>query len=196
MAHLYERYLTNSKEVEVTDRLIEALLLTMIHEGPRVIEDPKNYEARANIMWAGTMAHNNSCGVGRSQDWLSHSIEHELSALYDCAHGAGLAVTMPAVFKYELSHNVMRFAQVAVRVWGVQMDFENPERTALAGIEALKKFLSSIGMPVNFKELGAEEKDIPTLVKTLCYGDGRNGSISGFITLDENQCTEIYKMML
>ena len=196
MAHLYERYLTNSKEVEVTDRLIEALLLTMVHEGPRVIEDPNNYEARANIMWAGTMAHNNSCGVGRSQDWLSHSIEHELSALYDCAHGAGLAVTMPAVFKYELSHNVMRFAQVAVRVWGVQMDFENPERTALAGIEALKKFLSSIGMPVNFKELGAEEKDIPTLVKTLCYGDGRNGSISGFITLDENQCTEIYKMML
>ena len=116
MAHLYERYLTNSTEVEVTDRLIEALLLTMKYEAPRVIADPDNYEARANIMWAGMMAHNNSCGVGRSQDWNSHNIEHELSALYDCAHGAGLAVTMPAVFKYVMKHNVMRFAQVAVRV--------------------------------------------------------------------------------
>ncbi|MCR5762809.1 MAG: iron-containing alcohol dehydrogenase, partial [Treponema sp.] len=96
MAHLYERYLTNTKEVEVTDRMIEALLLTMKHEGPRVIADPNNYDARANIMWAGMMAHNNSCGVGRTQDWNSHGIEHELSALYDCAHGAGLAVTMPA----------------------------------------------------------------------------------------------------
>ena len=87
MAHLYERYLTNSTEVEVTDRLIEALMLTMKHEGPRVIEDPNNYDARANIMWAGMMAHNNSCGVGRTQDWNSHQIEHELSALYDVAHG-------------------------------------------------------------------------------------------------------------
>ncbi|MBQ4275657.1 MAG: iron-containing alcohol dehydrogenase, partial [Lachnospiraceae bacterium] len=136
MAHLYERYLTNSKEVEVTDRLIEALLLTMKHEGPRVIENPNNYEARANIMWAGMMAHNNSCGVGRSQDWNSHTIEHELSALYDCAHGAGLAVTMPAVFRYVYKHDVTRFAKVAVRVWGCEMDYENPERTALEGIDA------------------------------------------------------------
>ena len=196
MAHLYERYLTNTKEVEVTDRLIEALLLTMVHEGPRVIADPNNYEARANIMWAGTLAHNNMCGVGRSQDWISHSVEHELSALYDCAHGAGLAVTMPAVFKYEMSHNVMRFAQVAVRVWGCQMDFEHPEVTALAGIDALQKFLISIGMPSNFAELGAKEEDIPKLVNVLCRGDGRDGTIEGFIKLNEEDCTKIYKMMV
>lgn len=196
MAHLYERYLTNSKEVEVTDRLIEALLLTMKHEGPRVIENPDNYEARANIMWAGMMAHNNSCGVGRSQDWNSHTIEHELSALYDCAHGAGLAVTMPAVFKYVMKHNVMRFAQVAVRVWGCQMDFENPERTALEGIDALQNFLVSIGMPKNFEELGAKEEDIPKLVNVLCRTSGRNGSISGFVTLNEEDCTNIYRMMV
>ena len=196
MAHLYERYLTNSKDVEVTDRMIEALLLTMVHEAPRVIEDPNNYEARANIMWAGTMAHNNCCGVGRSQDWLSHTIEHELSALYDCAHGAGLAVTMPAVFTYELSHDVMRFAKVAVRVWGCQMDFDHPERTALEGIKAFKNFLSSIGMPVTFAELGAKEEDIPKLVDVLCRGDGRTGTISGFITLNEEECAKIYKMMM
>lgn len=196
MAHLYERYLTNSTEVEVTDRLIEALLLTMKHEGPRVIADPNNYEARANIMWAGMMAHNNSCGVGRSQDWNSHNIEHELSALYDCAHGAGLAVTMPAVFKYVMNHNVMRFAQVAVRVWGCSMDFEHPEVTALEGINAFAAFLKSIGMPGNFAELGAKEEDIPQLVETLCCGDGRNGSISGFVTLDKEDCTKIYQMMV
>ncbi len=196
MAHLYERYLTNTPEVEVTDRLIEALLMTMIHEGPRVIADPDNYDARANIMWAGMMAHNNSCGVGRSQDWNSHNIEHELSALYDCAHGAGLAVTMPAVFTYVMSHNVMRFAQAAVRVWGCSMDFAHPEVTAREGIERFRAFLASIGMPKNFAELGAKEEDIPALVNVLCRGDGRPGSISGFVTLTEEDCEKIYRLML
>ncbi len=196
MAHLYERYITNSTEVEVTDRLIEALLLTMKYEAPRVIADPNNYQARANIMWAGMMAHNHSCGVGRSQDWNSHTIEHELSALYDCAHGAGLAVTMPAVFRYVMKRNVMRFAQVAVRVWGCEMNFENPEVTALEGIEAFQKFLISLGMPSNFEELGAKKEDIPKLVEVLCRGDGRDGTITGFVTLDEEDCTKIYEMMV
>ena len=196
MAHLYERYLTNTKDVEVTDRLLEALLLTMVHEGPRVIANPDDYEARANIMWAGMLGHNNACGVGRSQDWNSHNIEHELSALYDCAHGAGLAVTMPAVFTYVMKHNVMRFAQIAVRVWGCQMDFEHPEVTAKAGIEALRNFLISIGMPKNFEELGAKEEDIPKLVDVLCNGNGRTGTISGFVELNEEDCTNIYRLMV
>ncbi len=196
IAHLYERYLTNTTEVEATDRLIEALMLTMIHEGPRVIEDPDNYDARANIMWAGMMAHNNACGVGRSQDWNSHTMEHELSALYDCAHGAGLAVAMPAVFTYVMRHDVMRFAQAAVRVWGCQMDFAHPEVTAKAGIEALRGFLTSIGMPRNFAELGAKEADIPKLVDMLCNSPGRSGSISGFVTLNEEDCAKIYRLML
>ena len=196
LAHLHERYLTNTKDVEVTDRLIEGLMLTMVHEGPRVIADPDNYEARANIMWAGMMAHNNSCGVGRTQDWNSHNIEHELSALYDCAHGAGLAVTMPAVFRYVYKHDVMRFAKLAVRVWGCQMDFDDPESTALAGITALEIFLRSIGMPLSFAEIGAREEDIPKLVQALCYGNGRNGNISGFVTLNEEDCTNIYQMMI
>ena len=196
IAHLYERYLTNTKEVEVTDRLIEALMLTMIHEGPRVIADPNNYDARANIMWTGMMAHNNSCGVGRTQDWNSHQIEHELSALYDCAHGAGLAVTLHAVFRYVMQHDVMRFAQVAVRVWGCQMDFAHPEVTASEGIERLHSFLISIGMPKNFAELGAREEDIPKLVDLLCNGNGRKGTINGFVTLNEEDCTKIYKAMI
>ena len=196
LAHLYERYLTNTKDVEVTDRMIEALMLTMIKEGPIAVADSNDYQSRANIMWAGMMAHNNSCGVGRSQDWTSHNIEHELSALYDCAHGAGLAVVMPAVFTYNLKHDVMRFAKVAVRVWGVEMDFEHPEVTALEGINALRRFLKSIGMPGNFSELGAKEEDIDELAHKCCYGDVNTGTTGGFVTLNEDDVKAIYRLML
>lgn len=196
IAHLYERYLTNTTEVETTDRMIEALIMAMIHEGPRVIEDPDNYQARANIMWAGMMAHNNSCGVGRTQDWTSHDIEHELSALYDCAHGAGLAVVMPAVFTYNMNHDVMRFAKIANRVWGCAMDFEHPERTAKAGIDALRQFLISIGMPKNFAELGAREEDIEKLAHTACYGNNGSGRLGGFVSLTEEDVANIYRLML
>lgn len=196
LAHLYERYLTNTKDVEVTDRLIEALMLTLIHEAPRVMEDPDNYDARANIMWTGTLAHNNVCGVGRSQDWNSHALEHELSAVYDCAHGAGLAVVMPAMFTYVMQHDVTRFAQIAVRVWGCHMDYYNPEVTAKAGIEALRNFLKSIGMPANFAELGAKAEDIPHMVNTLCYGNGRKGTVQGFVTLQPEDCEKIYNLMV
>lgn len=196
IAHLYERYLTNTKDVEVTDRMIEALLLTMVQEGPKVIADPDNYQARANIMWAAMMAHNNSCGVGRTQDWASHDIEHEISALYDCAHGAGLAVVMPAVFRYNMRHNVMRFAQVATRVWGCQMNFEDPELTAKAGIEALRSFLISIGMPKNLAELGGKEADIEKMAHTACYGDVRAGYLGGFVSLNQQDVEKIYRLML
>ncbi|MGN0419385.1 MAG: iron-containing alcohol dehydrogenase [Acetatifactor sp.] len=197
IAHLYERYLTNSKNVEVTDRLIESLILTMKSEAKKVMANLTDYEARANIMWAGMVAHNNIVGVGRSQDWTSHQIEHELSAVYDCAHGAGLAVTMPAVFTYNLSHDVMRFAQIAVRVWGCEMDFDNPERTAREGIEALRSFLISIGMPRNFEELGAREEDIEKMAYTCCYGKGNeSGMIGGFVPLNQKDVEEIYKLMI
>lgn len=197
ICHLYERYLTNTTNVETTDRMIEGLILAMINEGPKVIENPHDYDARANIMWAGMMAHNNSCGVGRSQDWLSHNLEHELSALYDCAHGAGLAVAMPAVFTYSLSHDVNRFAKIAVRVWGCQMDYENPVRTARAGIERLRQFLISIGMPSNFAELGADADDIEKLAHTACYGNGNaSGILQGFITVHQEDAEAIYRLMV
>ncbi len=196
MAHLFERYFTNTKEVEVTDRMIEALLMTMIHEAPRAMADENNYEARANIMWAGMMAHNNSCGVGRTQDWASHDIEHELSAIYDCTHGAGLAVVFPAWMTYNLHHDVTRFAQLAARVWGVPMDFWNPEATAKAGIDALKRFFKSIGLPTKFSELGAKEEDIEKMAEMACYGDGRQGTIGGFVKLNKQDVAAIYRLML
>ena len=187
MAHVFERYFTNTLEVEITDRLCEAVLLTMVKEGPRAIADPANYQVRANIMWAGTVAHNGVVGCGRSQDWNSHAIEHELSALYDCAHGAGLAVIMPSWMEYVVDHNVMRFAQMATRVFGCQMNFENPKATALEGIKAFRRFLHSIGMPINFAELGAKEEDIPKMVEKLNPGDGW-----GFVPLKAKDVTAIY----
>ena len=191
MAHVFERYFTNTREVEITDRLCEAVLMTMIKETPRVIADPGNYEARANIMWAGTVAHNDIVGVGRSQDWNSHAIEHELSALYDCAHGAGLAVIMPAWMEFVYKHDIMRFAQAAVRIWGCEMNFINPELTALEGIQCFRSFLSYIGLPINFEELGAKEEDIPKLVDKLGIGNGRTG---GFVQLSSNDIIEIYRI--
>ena len=188
MAHVFERYFTNTREVEITDRLCEAVLLTMIKETPRVIADPNNYEARANIMWAGTVAHNDIVGVGRSQDWNSHGIEHELSGLYDCAHGAGLAVVMPAWMEHVYTHDIMRFAQMAVRIWGCEMNFQNPEATALEGIARFRKFLHDIGMPINFEELGAKEEDIPTLIEKFGIGDGQTW---GFVRLKASDIEQI-----
>lgn len=192
MAHVCERYFTNTKNVETTDRLCEAVLMAMIHETPKVIADANDYEARANIMWAGMVAHNNIVGVGRDQDWNSHGIEHELSGLYDCAHGAGLAVIMPAWMDFVYKHDVMRFAQWATRVWGCKMDFAEPEATAREGIKRFRQFLHSIGMPINFTELGAKEEDIPTLVKKFGLAEG--ATTGGFVKLSSKDIAEIYRI--
>ena len=194
MAHVFERYFTNTKDVEITDRLCEAVLLTMVKETPRVIEDPNNYEARANIMWAGMVAHNNLVGVGRNQDWSSHGIEHELSALYDVAHGAGLAVIFPAWMTFVMKQDINRFTQIAVRVWGCEMNFANPEETAKEGIQRLKSFLTSIGMPISFKELGARKEDIPLMVEKL--GLGEKGTMGSFVALTSKDVEQIYNLAL
>ncbi|MDR3652382.1 MAG: iron-containing alcohol dehydrogenase [Paludibacter sp.] len=191
MAHVMERYFTNTQNVEITDRLCEGILLTVIKETPKALADSTNYESRANIMWAGMVAHNDICGVGRDQDWSSHQMEHELSGLYDVAHGAGLAVIFPAWMKYVMNHNVMRFAQFAVRVWGCEMDFQSPEKTAIQGIERYEQFMTSIGMPIRFSELGAKAEDIPTLVKTMQLG---NRTLGSFVKLTEEDVRKIYEL--
>ena len=192
MAHAFERYFTNTEDVEVTDRLLEGVLLTMLHEGPRVMADPHDYGARANIMWAGMVCHNDMMGVGRKQDWNSHHLEHVLSALYDCAHGAGLAVIMPAWMRYCADHHDgLRMAQMAVRVFGCQMDFADPRRTALEGIAAFRAFLKSIGMPLTFAEIGADPADIPKLVEMNHVGGGITG---GYVGLTSDAIREIYEI--
>ena len=163
MAHIMERYFSNTPDVGLTDRLCEALMKTILDAAPKALADPNDYAARADLMWAGMLAHNNSCGVGRDQDWASHQIEHELSAFYDCAHGAGLAVVLPAWMEYVLPHNPARLAQFAVRVFGCEMNFADPAETARQGIGRLRSFFRSLGMPTTLEELGAKAEDIPAM---------------------------------
>jgi alcohol dehydrogenase YqhD (iron-dependent ADH family) len=152
MAHIMERYFTNTKNVEFTDRLCEATLKTVINNARIAMKEPQNYNARAEIMWAGTIAHNGLLNTGRVGDWTSHQIEHELSGIYDIAHGAGLAIVFPAWMKYVYKHDIARFAQFASRVWNVDYSFDAPEKTALDGIERLKEFFKEIGLPTTLKE--------------------------------------------
>jgi len=191
MAHVMERYFTQTRGVDLTDRLCEAILLSIIKEAPIVMKDPCNYEARANIMWAGTMAHNGICGVGREEDWASHGLEHELSALYGVAHGAGLAVMFPAWMQYVYSSGIDRFVQFAGRVWGIEFAGDKKE-TALKGINALKDFFSSLSLPVNFDQLGAKACDIDCLIETLKINTG--GTFGAFRKLDMMDALAIYKI--
>lgn len=189
MAHVLERYFTNEKGVDLTDRLCEAVLSAVIKAAPVAIAEPDNYEARAQLMWAGTLAHNDSCGLGREGDWASHQIEHELSARYDVAHGAGLAVVFPAWMRYQLDHDPMRFAQLAVRVWGCDMDFEYPEKTGLDGIARYEQFLKSIGMPTRLAELNVDPADIPAMAEKCKRNNA--GRLGFFRPLDTEDIAKI-----
>ena len=163
LAHMMERYFTTDTEVDLIDRMAEGAMTAVIRAARIAVKDPSNYDAQAQLMWGSTVAHNDTVGVGRAQDWGSHQIEHELSALYDVAHGAGLAVVFPAWMRFHMHKNVMRFAQFAVRVYNCEMDFEHPETTAMRGIECHEQFLRDIGMPITLKALGAKTEDIPAL---------------------------------
>ncbi|MCL2420767.1 MAG: iron-containing alcohol dehydrogenase [Defluviitaleaceae bacterium] len=191
MAHVMERYFTPTKDVEITDRLCEAVLLAIINEAPKAVKEPYNYGARANLTWAGTIAHNDSCGVGRVGDWASHQLEHELSALYGVAHGAGLAVMFPAWMKFVHETDLDRFVQFATRVWGVE-NTGDKKAVALKGIEAMENFFTSIGLPVNFEQLGAKAEDIETLVNTLHINMG--DTIGGFRKLSMDDARKIYEL--
>lgn len=139
MAHIMERYFTNTPDVEISDRLCEGTLTAIIKEAYRVKQQPDNYAARANIMWCGTVAHNGTCGVGREEDWASHALEHEISAIYNVAHGAGLAVIFPAWMAFMAEHNPAKIAQFAHRVFDIPKS-EDLEEMALAGAARLKHF--------------------------------------------------------
>lgn len=190
MAHIMERYFTNTADTEVTDRLCEGTLKAIIKEALTVIKEPENYGARANIMWAGTIAHNGICGVGCEEDWASHFMEHEVSALYDVTHGAGLAVIFPAWLTYMADHNVRKVAQFANWVWDVPAS-EDKKAIALEGVARMKAFLHEIGMPTTFRELGIENPDISALVCRLHENKGE--FVGNYVKLDRQATRQIYE---
>lgn len=152
LAHVMERYFTPQRDVDVTDRMCEAVMIGIMENARKVMTDPSSYEARAEIMWAGTVAHNDIVGVGRSGDWSSHQIEHEISAIYDIPHGAGLAIVFPAWMKHVYKHDIVRFKQFAQRVFEIADDFGDDESIATEGIARLESFFSEIGLPVTLSE--------------------------------------------
>lgn len=194
MAHLMERYFTNSSPVELTDRLIEATLRTVIDAAPRVLARRDDYDAWAELMWAGTIAHNNLLNTGRVGDWASHDIEHELSGIYDIAHGAGLAVVFPAWMKYVRAHDPDRFAQFAVRVWGVEENFRDRDATGLAGIGRLEGFWQAIGLATRLSGLGIDGARIDEMASKATGGD--KSTVGNFVKLGQKEISEILGIAL
>jgi len=192
MAHVMERYFTNDKGVNFTDRLCEATLKTVIYNVPIVLKKPDDYDARAQIMWASTIAHNDLLSTGRTGDWASHGIEHELSGIYDIAHGAGLAIVFPAWMKYVYKHNIERFIQFAINVWNVEPNFESPERIALEGVERLKRFFKDIGLPTSLSEANIGEDRLEEMATKAT----ERGELGEFVKLKKEDVLNILRSVL
>ena len=191
-AHLMERYFTNVKNVSFTDRLIEGTLKTIMRQAPRILANPQDYDAWSEFMWAGTIAHNNLLNTGRIGDWASHDIEHEISGIYDVAHGAGLAVVFPAWMKHVLHHDLNRFVQWAVRVWNVEMDVFNPEAVALEGIARMEAFFTALGVGTRMKDLGITDDRIDEMADKCTDGDTR--TVGNFVKLDRAAVAKILRL--
>jgi alcohol dehydrogenase YqhD (iron-dependent ADH family) len=189
MAHLMERYFTNVSHVAFTDRLLEATMKTIISQAPLVLSNPQDYDAWSELMWAGTIAHNNLLNTGRVGDWASHDIEHEISGIYDVAHGAGLAVIFPAWMKYVFLHDLNRFVQWSVRVWNVEMDVFNPEAVARAGIEKMEAFFRSLGLGTKLADLGVQGDHIDEMAGKCT--DGNTRTVGNFVKLDREAVRRI-----
>lgn len=182
MAHLMERYFTTVSHVEFTDRLLEATMKTIALMAPKVLGNPRDYDAWAEFIWAGTVAHNNLLNTGRIGDWGSHDIEHEISGIYDVAHGAGLAVVFPAWMRHVLSRDVSRFAQWAVRVWNVDMDFRSPETVAREGMLRLEAFYRSLGLGTRLSDIGVGTDRLDEMARKCT--DGGLRTVGNFVPLD------------
>ena len=195
MMHTMERYFTHDDDMDVTTDIAEALLRSMKNAIFAVLKNPEDYRYRAQIMWAGSVMHNGLTGCGQKDDWATHQLEHELSAMFDVTHGAGLAAVWPSWARYVMHENLSRFVRFAVNVMDVPNDFSDPEGTALKGIEAMERFYHAIGMPINIKELIG--KDITDEeIKEMVRKCSRNNTITcgALKVLKAEDMEAIYKM--
>ena len=191
MSHVMERYFSNTNKTDLTDRLCEAILRSVMRNALILLEDPQDYDARAEIMWASTLAHNDLVGTGRSQDWASHMIGHELSAIYDSTHGATLSVITPAWARYVYKNNLSRFVQFAMRVFDVEYDIDDEGRTALEGIHRMEQFFRRLSMPTKMQELGINtDEKFEEMAKKAC----RHGPLGDIRKLEAEDVYNIYKL--
>ncbi len=198
LMHTLERYLGGTtKDTALTDRFAEGLMKAVIEAGTAVDLNPEDYEARATLMWAGSLSHNDLTGLGREVMMTVHQLEHELSGKYpEVAHGAGLSALFCSWARYVCGDDPMRFAQLAVRVWDVEMNFENPLKTALDGIQRMEDYFKSLNMPVRLTELEADvkEEDFDEMAEK-CTNFGRR-VLPGIRELGKHEMMDIYRMAL
>lgn len=192
LAHLMERYFTPTKNVPLSDSLLEGAMNTILHVAPLVLAEPDNYDYRAAFMWTGTLAHNNSLSPDRIGDWACHNMEHELSAVYDIAHGAGLAIIFPAWIKYVYSKHKDRFSWFAERVFHVNVPGADQDETIRAAIDKLEAFYQSIGMPTRLREVGITDKDFDEMARK-CTMFGKVGTME---PLDQQDVRRVYELAL
>lgn len=194
LMHAMERYFTTITDVELMDGFIESLMKTVMHNMRIVLKNPVDYAARAEIMWASSVCHNGLLTCGRKGDWACHALEHELSGMFDIAHGAGLAALWGSWARYVYKTDVARFAQFAVNVMNCVMNYHEPDKTAVEGIAAMEDYLSSIGMPTSLKDLGLNlsSEQIEELADK-CSNCGLR-TVGNFKQLDKNDMIKIYKM--
>lgn len=195
MMHTMERFFSHDNDMVLTDNIAISLLRTMKECVHDVLKNPNDYENRAQIMWGGSLAHNGLTGCGLLGDWATHQIEHELSALFDVAHGAGLAAVWPSWARYVMKENIQRFVQFAVEVWDVPENSDDPEETALRGIEEIEKFYHSIGMPTSIHELVGRQVTEDE-IKEMARKCTRNNTITHghFKVLKAEDIEQIYRM--
>ena len=195
MMHTMERYFTNGGNMELTDSMAEALLRTVKENAKILARDPKNYDARAEVMWAGSLSHNGLTGCGNDGgDWMTHKLEHELGGLYDVAHGAGLAAIWGSWARYVYKNCLPRFKRYAINVMGISASAGTDEEIALKGIEAMEDFYREIKMPTNLRELGVNATDEDLKLMAHKCAVGVNGGKGSARFLKEEDMYEIYKM--
>lgn len=193
MMHTLERYVTGQDECDLSERIAEALLISVREAGRVAIAHPDNYEARATLMWASSLSHNDLTGCGKIRKFPVHKLEHPVSALHDSiSHGAGLSVLFPAWAQFVMKYDIPKFAQLANRVWDCPMDFDHPERTALAGIEAMKRYFTEIGMPTHMSELGLTPDEYDAIIDLTTKGGTR--PVKSYIDLGPDEIRAIYAL--
>ena len=193
MMHTLERYFCDPEKADITDQMAEGLLKSVIEAGRIAINKPDDYEARANLMWAGSLSHNDLMGLGREVFMSVHQMEHELSGMYDFVpHGAGLSVLFTAWLKFMYKHNLDRFCQYAVRVWGVPYDERDQEKTALAGIKATEDYFTEIGMPTRLSAFDIQDIRIEEMAEKCTFWGSR--TLPGYVDLGKKEIMEIFNL--
>lgn len=194
LMHTMERYFSHEMDTDLVDGMAESLLKSVMRAAKVLLKDPKNYNARAEVLWAGSLSHNGLTGCGRAGDWACHQLEHELGGMFDVAHGAGLAAVWGSWARYVYKDDMARFAKFAVNVMGAAYDYADPEKTVLEGIEAMENFFRTIHMPVSIRELGVEltDEQIKELAYKCTYMDQR--TIGGIRKLGKVDIARIYEM--